>query len=100
MHKILLTTKFTISSNLDVSNISKVSNIEITKKNIENIELLYQNQKVKIKNIFNIKISKNKKSKIELSIQGCNKNFQYLGYLWEKNILINKKFMPSINNIK
>ena len=32
MYKILLTTKFTISSNLDVSNISKVSNIEITKK--------------------------------------------------------------------
>ena len=47
MHKILLTTKFTISSNLDVSNISKVSNIEITKKNIEDIELLYQNEKGK-----------------------------------------------------
>ena len=38
MYKILLTTKFTISSNLDVSNISKVNNIEITKKNIEDID--------------------------------------------------------------
>ena len=100
MHNILLTTKFTISSNLDVSNISKVSNIEITKKNIEDIDLLYQNQKVKIKDIFDIKISKNKKSKIELSIQGCNKNFQYLGYLWEKNILITDSSVGSFVGAK
>ena len=88
MYKILLKTKFIITSNLNVSNISKINNIEITRKNLENIDLLYQNEEVKIKNIFDVKISKNSKSNIELLIHGSNKNFHYLGYLWQKNTLI------------
>ena len=45
MYKILLKTKFKITNKLNLSNISQVNKIEINKKNIENIELLYQNQK-------------------------------------------------------
>ena len=58
MYKILLKTKFKIVAYLNLSNISEVNRIDISKKNIENIELLYDNQKVKLKNIFNVRISK------------------------------------------
>ena len=61
MYKILLKTKFKITTNLNLNNISQVNKIEINKKNIEDIELLYQNQKVKLKEIFNVRISKNGK---------------------------------------
>ena len=52
MFKVLLKTKFKIIANLNLGNISQINNIEINKKNIENIDLLYQNQKVKIKEYF------------------------------------------------
>ena len=88
MYKILLKTKFKITTNLNLSNISHVNKIEINKKNIEDIELLYQNQKVKLKEIFNVRISKNSKDQNEILINGSNEYFDYLGYSWEKNILI------------
>ena len=88
MYKILLKTKFKITTNLNLNNISQVNKIEINKKNIEDIELLYQNQKVKLKEIFNVRISKNSKDQNEILINGSNEYFDYLGYSWEKNILI------------
>ena len=88
MYKILLKTKFKIVAYLNLSNISEVNRIDISKKNIENIELLYDNQKVKLKNIFNVRISKNGKTKNEILISGSNEYFHYLGYSWEDNILI------------
>ena len=50
--------------------------------------MLYQNQKVKLKEIFNVRISKNSKDQNEILINGSNEYFDYLGYSWEKNILI------------
>ena len=50
MFKVLLKTKFKIIANLNLGNISQVNKTVINKKNIENIDLLYQNQKVKSKN--------------------------------------------------
>ena len=87
MFKVLLKTKFKIIANLNLGNISQVNKTVINKKNIENIDLLYQNQKVKLKEIFSIEISKNNKTKNEIMIKGSNEFFDYLGYSWEKNIL-------------
>jgi len=66
MFKVLLKTKFKIIANLNLGNISQINKTVINKKNIENIDLLYQNQKVKLKEIFSIEISKNNKTKNEL----------------------------------
>ena len=84
MFKVLLKTKFKIIANLNLGNISQINKTVINKKNIENIDLLYQNQKVKLKEIFSIEISKNNKTKNEIMIKGSNEFFDYLGFSWEK----------------
>ena len=84
MFKVLLKTKFKIIANLNLGNISQINKTVINKKNIENIDLLYQNQKVKLKEIFSIEISKNNKTKNEIMIKGSNEFFDYLGYSWKK----------------
>ena len=66
MFKVLLKTKFKIIANLNLGNISQINKTVINKKNIENIDLLYQNQKVKLKEIFSVEISKNNKTKMKL----------------------------------
>ena len=86
MYKILLKTKFKITANLNLNNISHVNKIEINKKNIEDIELLYQNQKVKLKEIFNVRISKNGKTKNEILINGSNEYFDYRIFMGKKYI--------------
>lgn len=87
MYKISLKSKFKISANLNLSNISEINIIDISKKRIEDIDLLYQNKKVKIKQIFRVKIEKNNQLKNEILIEGSNEYFDYLGHLWKKNIL-------------
>ena len=56
MKKIILKVKSKINGVLNLKNLSSINNINISKKNVENIYLIYKNEKVKLSEIFIVSI--------------------------------------------
>ncbi len=86
--KIILKLKIELKRNLDLSELSKLNNCNITIKKIRSIKFLYGTNLINIEKVFSIRLIKNKLGFNDFVIQGSSPYLNYLGFNWMVDSLV------------
>ena len=86
MKRVIIKLNEKVESELDLRNLSQID-FEKNLGLIRKIKLLYKNRQVLVGKLFSIKIEKTAKKENELVISNLNKNCNFIGWRWKKNIL-------------
>ena len=86
MKTITLKSKLKINYQLDLRNLSRIDN-QSNIKTVQNIKILFNNREKKLHELFKIEIKDNKSSEFELTLEGLNKNCNFVGWKWKNGIL-------------
>ena len=86
--KIILKLKIDLKKNLDLSELSKLNNCNITIKKIKSLKFLYGTNLINIEKVFSIKLTKTKLEFNDFVIEGSSPFFNYLGFNWIHDNLV------------
>ena len=98
--RIILKAKINFNGTLNLKNLSELNNIRININNINKIDLLYKNKKKCLKEIFDVKITKNSSPENIYEIYGCNSFCNYLGFNLKKDIFNVNSNLGSYTGLK
>ena len=85
--KIVLNLKKKVDKILDLEFLTHLNNDDFTKKSFSKLSTLYGTEKVLIKDFFDFNILDVEKTRNHFVINGSNRFFKNLGFLWENHIL-------------
>ena len=85
--KIVLNLKKKVDKILDLEFLSYLNHDDFTKKSFSKLATLYGTEKVLIKDFFDFNIFDVKKQRNHFIVNGSNRFFKNLGFLWENHIL-------------
>lgn len=87
MNSLHLTPKIRSDENIDLKNLSLVNRINFNSKKINDIVILLGNKKIKLKEIFDIELKKNKNVCRKIILNSSKNIIDNLGYEWQEDQL-------------